>query len=300
MKIVKLLLAPLLLFFIYACSDSDDHGFSDSNQNLVSIKKEYYTNGNLVSSEKRNFYKKKLIYIQYSDGSYDDIYYEENLISRILEFDVNNQLEWTTEFNYDNLGRLIEKKVVPGPDNPISVSRQKDITYNGNKITSELSWSDGGFMKNVISLNASGLIAENKFYYQDDSLMQFSNQEYSNGNLTKVVNKASDGSVVSEATINYSSESISEYYIYYSYLYGNEWKNNYYLTEQFGLEYRDFSMISEHYIRDYHLVDSQSNFSIDATYDYTFDSNGRITKQTENGERSDGFTFKIVCSFEYR
>ena len=90
MKHFKLLLIFLVSLIAFSCSNDDDCDIQ-TNRDLVAIVKEYYINNNLEATEKLNFYKNRLIYIQYSDGSYDDIYYEENLISRILEFDTNNE-----------------------------------------------------------------------------------------------------------------------------------------------------------------------------------------------------------------
>jgi len=80
--------------------------------------------------------------------------FKRGLIARVLEFDSNNDLEWTTNYYYKNSDQLTQKKVIPSPNNTITdVSRQKDFVYNDYIIQSESSWSDGGFHKNRILLN---------------------------------------------------------------------------------------------------------------------------------------------------
>src|SRR5690554_2836899 len=237
MKYSKFLLIFLVGLFSFSCSKDDDCDISTAEK-LVAINIDYYQDGFLNASEKLNFYDNRLIYIQHSDGSYDDYYYEGNLVSRILEFDVNNQWEWTTEYQYDSSERLISKEVIPGTNNPSNTSRHKEISYNGNTINSTLTWSDGGVMKNVYSLNAEGLITKNQFL---ESSEQTSFYEYENGDLKKSINKSPTGEVWNEVTYSYREEVPNEAYFYNSYVFGKHWNNNRYIQIQFTPPYTELS-----------------------------------------------------------
>lgn len=297
-KNIKLILIPIFLFFLSACSNDDDGGIPNTSEELVAINIEYFQNNTLQSTEKLNFYDNRLIYIQYSDGSYDDIYYTGNLVSRILEFDINNQWEWTTEYKYDSSERLIDKKVVPGTNNPINTIRHKEIFYNGNTINSTLTWSDdGGVMKNIISLNSEGLIMENQFLESSEQTSYF---EYNNRDLMKSIYKSATGEIWNEITYSYRDETPSEAYFYNSYLYGKHWNDNLYLQEQFTPSYTELSKIGGHYIKGYQRNNLLEDYTDDASYDYVFDSDGRIKTQTEYIVRSTGLNFKRVYNFEYR
>lgn len=107
MKKLNSLIIISLLLIISSCSSDDDCEVSDTTKSLISITKDYYTNNSPTSTTKFNFYYDKLINVQYSDNSYDDIYYEEDLISRILEFDANinrptgQMYKVTTTYKYE-------------------------------------------------------------------------------------------------------------------------------------------------------------------------------------------------------
>ena len=172
MKKLNLLIIISIGLIISSCNSDDDCGVSDTTQSLISITKDYYTNNNLTFSTKFNFYYERLINIQYSDNSYDDIYYDGDLISRVLEFDSNNDWEWTTTYTYNSSNKLTQKKVIPSPNNTITdVSRQKNYVYNENLVQSESSWSDGGLHKNLILLNNEKLITEDKLLNSENTIV---------------------------------------------------------------------------------------------------------------------------------
>ena len=283
-----------------SCSSDDDSEVSNITKNLVSITKDYYTDNTPTSTTKFNFYYDKLINIQYSDGSYDDIYYERDLISRILEFDAYNNLEWTITYSYNSSKELIQKQTIPSPDNTMTdVSRQKNVTYNGNIIQSENSWSDGGFHKNTISLNSENSIIEDKQYTFDDQLVNQRRFEYVNNNLTKQTINDSNNTITLEETYNYLNKTSSKEYRYSQYLFGSEWKNNSSLNKQFGLGQSSPYEVSENYISDYYTYHFILNTSVTGTFSYEFDANDYIIKQTENITWSTGQRYKTITTYQY-
>lgn len=300
MKKLNLLICISIGLIILSCSPNNDCGDSNNTQNLILITKEYYTNNSLTSSTKFNFYSNKLINIQYSDNSYDDIYYEGGLISRILEFKTNNEWEWTTTYTYTSSNELIQKKVIPSPNNTITdVSRQKDFVYGGNLIQSENSWSDGGFHKNTISLNSKNFMTEDKLFNNNDVLESRYLFEYINNNLSKKTLKNHEDNIVIQSTYNYLNQVETEPYKYNKYLYGSEWKNNSSLNKQFGLGQVNSYEISENYISNYYTYNFELSISITGTFNYEFDSNERIIQQTENINWSTGEKHKIITKYHY-
>ncbi len=296
MKYSKFLLIILVGLLFFSCSKDDDCNIGTAEK-LVAINIEFYRDGFFQASEKLTYYDNKLIYVQNSDGSYADYYYEGNLVSRILEFDVNNQWKWTTEYQYDGSERLVSKEVIPGYNNPINTSRYKEISYNGNTINATLTWSDGGVMKNVYSLNTEGLITKNQF-------LEFSEQtifyEYENGELNKSIGKSATDEIWSEITFSYREEVPNEAYFYNSYVFGKHWRNNSHIQFQFTPSYTELSKIGGRYIKGYQRNAFLEGYIDDANYDYVFDEKDRIKTQTENIVRSTGTTFKRVYNFEYR
>ncbi|WP_033961441.1 hypothetical protein [Psychroserpens jangbogonensis] len=301
-KLNALLIMSLLLILSSCSSDDDDNNgkVSNTTKDLVSITEDYYTNNTPTASSKFNFYYDKLINIQHSNGSYDDIYYERGLISRILEFDANNNLEWTITYAYNSFNQLIQKKVIPSPNNPITVSRQKDFVYNGNVIQSENSWSDGGFHANTITLNSDNFMIEDKLFNSDNDLVDQRLFEYVNNNLTKQTKNNADNNTTYEETYNYLNKTSSKEYRYSQYLFGSEWKNNSALNTQFGLGQQRATKISENYVSDYHAYHFVLNVSVTGTFSYEFDANDYILKQTETITRtSTADIYKTVTTYQY-
>ena len=304
MKKLNLLLALFIGLTIVSCSSEDEPAVSNANE-LISITKDIYirNNTNIYASSKFNFDNNKLIDIQHLDGSYDKIDYEGNVIFEILEFDANDNLEWTTTYTYDSSKRLTRKKVVPSLTNPNEdVSRQKDIVYGGSEIQSEISWSDNGLSKNTISINPENFITEDKSYGANDMLTSSFIFNYSNENLSKVIHKDHEGTTEFEVTYTYLDKIASGSYCYKKYLFGDEWKNNSSFDKQSGLGHSDSYEISKNYIKDisFSYVGPALNFSSTETFEYEFDAEDRIIKQTRNGSDSTGETFIAITTFEYQ
>lgn len=306
MKNLKSILIVVSILFI-SCSENDSNESiiqnSDTNLNLVSITRQLYSDNNLYYSSKFNFDNEKLIDIQHSNGSYEEFYYEGHLVYQILDFNDNNDLEWTTTYTYDDLGRLTQKKVVPSPNNTLTdVSRQKDITYQENLIQIAYSWSDGGFHKKTISLDNENLIIDDKQFSKNDILTIQRKFEYLNKNFIKQTIVDLEGTIEYEETYNYLDKVISKPYNYNIYLFGPHWKNNSALNIQFGLGQVDPYKISENYVKDYQYTSYLTNSTRTGTFDYEFDLNDNLIKQTENNiwSTETGVTeYKIIKTFVY-
>ena len=186
--------------------------------------------------------------------------------------------------------------MIPSPNNPITTSRHKEISYNGNTINSTLTWSNGPVMRNVYSLNSEGLITEKEYLELNEQTTSF---EYTNGDLTKLINKSVNGDIQREITFEYMDESPNEAYFYNSYLFGEHWNNNLYIQEQFTPTYIELSKIGGRYIKEYYEDDVLMGVSNDVTFAYEFDSNGAITKQTQNIRSSNGRSLKRVYTWVY-
>ena len=295
MKKLNLILAFIIGLTVLSCSSEDP--ISNNSKSLTSITKEYYSRNNETPylTEKLNFNNNKLISIEYSDGSYDEMEYTENLLTKISEFDLDSNLEWITTYSYDSAKRLISKQVVPynaGTD----VSRKKDIIYEGNEIKTTLAWSDDGLQKNIIVTNENNLMIEDKLYNPNDVLMSSYIFNYDNGNLSKVTNVKQDGSTFFEITYTYLDKKVTDQYLYTKYLFGNEWKNNSSLNKQNGLGHSDSFEISERYIQGYSM---SGDISETVSFDYEFDAEDNILKQIRNLIDVNGVSYKTISSYQY-
>lgn len=287
---------------LFSCSEEDEilaHQEVNATS-IVSITSDYYRYDNLYSSATTNFVDGKPITIKYSDKRYDSIIFEGDMILKILEFDSNKNLEWTTTYDYDRFDRLTLKNVFPSPNNAISeVSRQKSFIYDEGLIRSENSWSDGGFHKNTIILNNESFIVEDILINADNLPIKRSIFEYANGNLTKHITKNHKDEVIHEQTFNYLDKTASKAYRYDEFLFGNEWKNNSSLNKQFGLGQFKSYEISKNYISEYNSYSSETGIFLTSTFSYEFGSDEKITKQTENISRSTGDKYKVITTYFY-
>ena len=287
---------------LFSCSEADEILVDEEVDisNLIAITSDYYQDDYLYFSETSNILDRKPVTITYSDKSYDSMFYAGEMVSKILEFDLNKNLEWTTLYDYDHFDRISLKKVIPGPNNPITdVSRQKSISYDESIIRSEMSWSDGGSHKNTIVLNDKSFMVEDRMEKTDNSIINRNIFEYVNGNLLKHVTKDHSGETIYEQTFEYLDKKASKPYQYNAFLFGKEWQNNSSLNRQFGLGQFKSYEISENYISQYNSYSSGTGISISRTFAYEFDSDERITKQTENISWSSGEKYTIITSYFY-
>jgi len=284
---------------VLSCSDDDSNENLNIKKELISIIKDSYVGNSKTFSTKYNFYHKRLISIQYSDGSYDDILYENDLIKRILEFDSNNNLEWTTTYSYDNEGRLKIKNVIPSPNYHINTSRQKEFTYNGDEIIGLLTFSNGNnTVKTIMTINANEQIIKEILITGEGSLISTREYIYSVNDVSTALLKDRNDETSFEASYEYIDNEVSEVYHYNKYLFGDKWKNNLALSTQLGLNHLGAHIISEKYIKKYHTTILSSS-TRDGVFEYEFDNNNNILKIVENINDSNGSRFKMETIFEY-
>ena len=294
MKKILILITTLL---IVSCSkDDSDFSNSISNTNLVSITKNYYNNNILYTFEKLNFYEQKLINIQYKDGSYDDYQYSNNLVSSILEFDLNDILMWTTTYKYDNDGRIIEISIKPSSTNSTQVTREKIISYNTDQIICVCTWSGGGYNKYEFTLNTNGEITSEKLFdINGNQISQTISYNFSNKNLLSftIINSITNTQEVS----NFTYSNLKNDYNYKKYLFGTKWKTNSFLwhKQQFGV-FPSGNYESE---TSENLVSSFSDNSRNYSFNYIFNEKNQIIKETQNFTTT-GINAIFESKYEYK
>ncbi len=300
MKTLRSSIKLLIILIISSCNLDEDSHTLNSTRSLKVIKKDYYTNNILTSSKKINFSSDKLINIQYNNGNYYNIYYEGDLVSKILEFNANNQLQWTRAYSYNSYGKLTQKKITPGPAlRKQYVEGQKDIVYDGNLVTHIDSWSDGSReSKNITSFDNEGLILEHN-ELNAHNITAFQNiYEYQNDNIVSRIRKTYN-TIRTEETYNYLDKKSSKEYRYIEYLFGSHWRINSFLdNEIMGLYNYEIYEVSDNYISNHYYFDHTTNISVTSTFSYEFDSNDYITKQTKN-TNSEGSIYKTITTYEY-
>ncbi|NJM80391.1 MAG: hypothetical protein HC854_13680 [Flavobacterium sp.] len=187
---MKKVLIFIIGFLIVSCS-KDDSCVSETNTSLVSITKKYYSNNNFTTSAKYNFYDNKLINILYSDGSYEDYQYNNNLVSRILKFNSNDSLFWTITYLYDSLGRIIEIKRIPSASNSqLQITAIYSFEYTLNQILITVNFSPGDTIKYQILLNQENkIIKEMVISINGNTVTElpYFSHIYLNGNLSESV-----------------------------------------------------------------------------------------------------------------
>lgn len=277
---MKKIFIPILGFLIISCSQNDsDCPNSISNTNLVSITKNYYDNNVLYAFEKLNFYDQKLINIQHKDGSYDDYQYSNNLVSRILEFDSNDVLLWTTTYTYNNNGEIIKILIKPSSTNSIQVTREKIISYNSNQIICVCTWSTGGYNKYEFTSDTNGEIKSEKIFdVNGNQFPETISYNFNNKNLLSYTNISSITNTQEVSNFTYSN--LKNIYNYKKYLFGTKWKTNSFLwhKQQFGI-FPSGNYESE---TSENLVSSYSDNSRNVLFNYIFNEQNQITKETQN------------------
>jgi len=276
---MKKIFILIIGFLIVSCSKDDSEcPNSISNAKLVSITKNYYSNNSFASSEKLNFYDDKLINIQYSDGSYEDYQYNNNLVTRILKFEQDESLFWTYTYLYDNEGRIIEIKRIPSPTNvQVQTVAKYSFVYNtnqilmtavftpGNTLTYELIFDQNNKIINEKWLSNNGSLVTNQFYFTNT---------FTNGNLSNSLMENNSGPT---DNISYSYNNIKNDFDYYKFLFGKHWKNNKCLDLfKNVLSVRGVLETTSEYL----VTNSSHNYnngSENTTYNYTFNEKNQIS-----------------------
>jgi len=295
MKKLNLLFILSISFFILSCnSDDDNSGTSNNSGNLTSISKVYFHNGTFYQLVNYSFEENKLIKIESDNGSTQELFYENDLVSTIIENHVSNNLDFTHEYTYDNSKRLIQKKIIFSPDSPYS-NKQIDITYISNTNIMVSTDSDS----QLITLNSENFIIENQLTSIYNNIPRTYFYEYVNENLTKYESTDIDGNTTNETTYQYLDKIASDAYsINFNYVFGPEWKNNYELDTQFGLGLELFQ-ISKNYIESYYRYNYITDISRTVSFDYEFDASDNIIDQVKTIVESSGDIFITRTIYEY-
>lgn len=299
---MKKLVLVIIGLLIISCSkdDSKDEN-SITNENLVSITTNSYSNNNFSSSEKLIFFKGKLNNIQYHDGSNVNYQYDNNLVSRILEFDSNRSLFWTYTYLYDNDGRIIEIKRIPGPTNVqvknvakfLFIYKPNQILVNavytpGDSLTYELILDNNNKIINEKRLSINGNIVTDQFYCTNT---------FTNGNLSNSLMVNYPGPI---NNISYSYNNIKNDFDYNKFLFGKHWKNNKclnlfknVLSVRLVLE-----TTSEYLVKN--STHNYNNGSQNTAYNYSFNEKNQITNEII--ERTSTFLpiFRSESIYEYK
>lgn len=297
---MKKILIFIIGMLIISCSKDDSQGSQTiSSTNLVSITKKYYLNNSFTASEKLHFYDDKLIHIQYHDGSYEDYQYDNNLVSRILEFKSDHSLFWTITYLYDNFGRIIEIKRIPSSTNvEIKTVAKFSFVYNTNQILINSVFTPGGNETYELNLDSNNKILNEKIISINGNLVTFPFYAYTyvNGNL---LNCLSTNQTIPE-NINYSYNTYKNDFNYNKYLFGKNWKLNNCLD--YYVRGRNVKLVLET-TSEYLVSSATHNFNNGSeitTYNYLFDDKNRIKKEIVNKTSTFFPPFKDESIYEYK
>jgi hypothetical protein len=281
---IKSILLFILLVLISSC-ESDQSGQQNSIQPnnsgiLVSITEELQPNNYIAIT---NFSNGKITDVQYNDGSYDSYGYENDLIKTITKYDIDDVLEVTIAYEYDNLGRMT------------LMTFDSTEAYSGGSqyTTSEFLYNTDDIITIYKSYdNSDALISEYQYKYtlSNDLIVKFNpisqfnslftTVEYGNENPISLTSMLSDG-IIEFTELNYSNNLAADAYSINKYLFGNEWKNNGVLSQTpESLSVESLRGFSNNYLVGYTSNLPNNGVSISNDVTYQFDSENRLQKQT--------------------
>jgi hypothetical protein len=296
-KIVTLIVGLLII----SCSNDDSTDVNSiTNENLVSITKNEYSNNNFSASQKLIFFKGKLNNIQYHDGSYDNYQYDNNLVSRILRFD-SNGLFWTNTYLYDNDGRIIEITRIPGPTNvQIKNVAKFSFIYKTNQILINAVYTPGDSLTYELILDQNNKIINERWLSINGNIITnfiYWTNTFTNGNLSNSL-RENDGNYT--YNLSYSYNNIKNDFNYNKFLFGKHWKNNIcldlfknVLSVEGGLQ-----ITSEYLVTNSNR--NHNDFSENFTYNYTFNEKNQITKEIVVGTSTFPSNYRIESIYEYK
>jgi hypothetical protein len=264
---------------------------------LKSVTLNRYNNDNeLVFWIKKTFQNERLTLIETSYNSSDIFittveYYDNGLIKK-------KEDEYLyVEYFYDVNNRLI-KTISDGGDGPII----RQYIYNGNEIEFiGRIYTNGNPSVHHLELNSENLIYKELIPGINNQLFE-SVINYQNGNPINV-NLYFNGGTVDE--YQYDSQSGSDAYNYYQFIYGEHWKNNLLLySDNFSNgNYRDNVV---HYISNSYIIQYKRTYSDNSFFgyniNYDFNSDSLLLKETRNyfGDQQYNYNSKkIELIYEY-
>ncbi|MDR6761356.1 hypothetical protein J2Y38_001565 [Flavobacterium sp. 2755] len=278
MKKIIVLFAALT---IVSCSNEEiaDPG---TKTNLSSIRFNDYHKNLLINSQDMLFENEKLTTVKnYDDTHSDYTYNNQNLVSKIIDYNSSGEILVITTFLYNNTGKITEMKQLSGPANEEILNGKFVFTHLAGKIVLTKTTENNPPESLEILFNSNNEIEKRTTFLGD----YFFKYDFVNGNLEKSSQVGNNGSL-SERFTNYKYTNLKNNYSYKKLLYGKEWKLNSYLSSFLNFNSSIMIDLSENLISEYTETQffKESNLTVIFTSKagYTFDNKDRMTKMTED------------------
>ncbi len=248
----------------------------------------------------KHFFKDlQLEKVEYWDGTYDIATYEDGLLSKMEEFDAQGKLRWTNTYQYDVMGRITQRMTTPHNAYTQYDIREKKFAYQESVVDVTLNFYDANFELNAsnkfqLTFDENGQITEELF----EDIGEKEVIEYFEGNPKGYKQFKRDGTLAADAEYKYLDRPVSEAYQFRKYIYGEQWKNNYILNNQFNLDYSTVPLISDNFLSSYSYVFYATETRVSYQSEYEFDSDGRLAKQKVKEEFNNS-KFNIEYLYEY-
>ncbi|MDQ6469517.1 hypothetical protein RB619_02595 [Flavobacterium sp. LHD-80] len=287
---MKKLIVLFTALAIVSCSNEEIGGLG-TKTNLNSIKiTDYSKNNEILGSQEMFFENEKLKTIKSSDNRVSDYTYNnQNLVSKIIDYNPDGEILITTTFLYTNTGKITEITRISGPANEEILNNKFVFTHLAGKILLAKSSGNNTAEHSEISLNSNNQFEKQTsfsgaFYYKYD---------FVNGNLEKCAQFENNGNLTGNVR-TYKYTNLPNIYNYKKLLFGNEWKLNNFLCSFYASNSTVFLDLSENLVSEdvVTFFDASSNYTVNfrTKTDYIFDSSNRMSKMTENSSIESGTT----------
>lgn len=240
--------------------------------------------------------------ILYSSGNYRIQEFNNNLMTAILAYDVNNNLIGKTNFEYDAAKRLLGYSSYTIESGQEILNSTRSFEYVANKILSHDIYydADGSISftaeANIFTLNSNDEIIK----FEDMNSGAVWEVTYdNNGNLTTAeVNGY--GSKDGLATFIYNNMLVTESYQKERFRFGPKWKNNIMLYSQVGgYSFKQLALLGSNYLMSYSHLNFDGTNNVSSAFTYEFDNHNRLSKQTES--KNFGQSLDVTIStYEYQ